>query len=226
MISSDDIRIQLTADGSHTLMNTQLDESYHAHNGAMSESLHVYIQAGLEEVAKTNGKIRVLEFGFGTGLNAILTMKRAQELGLEVEYMSIEPAPVPREIAQQLNYHEHLPKECRPWFEAMHECEWGRDIEIGPNFILHKFNGKLQDLAVDQAKFDLVYFDAFAPNRQPDAWSLVNFNKCFEVMVSGGLFVTYCANGQFKRDMKSIGFQVKAYPGALGRREMTRAWKL
>ncbi len=225
MNPSDDIRVQLTADGSHTLMNTRLDESYHAHNGAISESVHVYIHAGLEEVAKQHSRIRILEFGFGTGLNAILTQQRAAQLGLKVEYTSIEPMPIGPDIIEQLNYKEHLAPESGPLFDDIHKAPWNRNSEITPNFMVHKFEGKLADFPLLEDKFDLIYFDAFAPSRQPDAWSLANLAKCFEALAPGGLLVTYCANGQFKRDMKSLGFQVKAYPGALGRREMTRAWK-
>ncbi|GGI79661.1 tRNA (5-methylaminomethyl-2-thiouridine)(34)-methyltransferase MnmD [Shewanella gelidii] len=255
----DEIQLQLTADGSHTLMNTRLDESYHAHNGALSEAMHVYVEAGFDAVAKLlchpvrdDGEYRsdclsielgrpinILEFGFGSGLNAILTLERAVETKRAVRYIGLEAQPLPQKITSQLNYQQFLDPEIEGLLAKLHSSPWEHWTQITPRFDVLKIASRLEDVVVSSNanygqfstkempidSIDLIYFDAFAPNRQPEVWSVANYQKCFDLLRAGGLLVTYCANGQFKRDLKTIGYQVEVYPGALGRREMTRAWK-
>ncbi|WP_298773142.1 tRNA (5-methylaminomethyl-2-thiouridine)(34)-methyltransferase MnmD [uncultured Shewanella sp.] len=224
-----EIRIQLTKDGSHTLMSSLFDDSYHAHNGAMSESQHVYIDAGFNALNTHFKQVNILELGFGSGMNAILTLQSALastgKIGRPIYYTSIEAYPLPIEIVSQLNYKHQLSTELAHLFDVLHRAPWDCDVEIIPGFTLHKTHGKLQDFQTSKHDFNLIYYDAFAPSKQAELWTQDNFDKIILLMEKTGMLVSYCANGQFKRNLKAAGFTVKAYPGALGRREMTRAWK-
>ncbi|MGX2954810.1 tRNA (5-methylaminomethyl-2-thiouridine)(34)-methyltransferase MnmD [Shewanella algae] len=230
------VSLQLTEDGSHTLFNAELNETYHSHKGALAESRYVFIHAGLEQVLQDFDHLAILEVGFGTGLNALMTLGKVLELTkarqqsglapLPVRYVTIEPYPLSAELIEGLNYKGMLPDWYAPLFDALHAAPWDQDVEVMPGFVLRKVKGKLEQLEWQGEPFNLVYYDAFAPSKQPDVWALDNFKKCYGLLEQGGLLVSYCANGQFKRDLKAAGFQVKAYPGALGKREMTRAWKL
>ncbi|WP_299004233.1 tRNA (5-methylaminomethyl-2-thiouridine)(34)-methyltransferase MnmD [uncultured Shewanella sp.] len=224
-----EIKVQLTKDGSHTLFNTALDDSYHAHNGAISESQHVYIEAGFAALEKHFKQVNILELGFGSGMNAILTLQSALATTGKIErpiyYTSIEAYPLSIEIISQLNYKDQLSTELAHLFHMLHRASWNCDVEIIPGFTLHKVHGKLQDFQTSKDDFNLIYYDAFAPSKQPELWTQNNFDKIIKLMEKEGMLVSYCANGQFKRNLKAAGFTVKAYPGALGRREMTRAWK-
>ncbi|WP_394204459.1 tRNA (5-methylaminomethyl-2-thiouridine)(34)-methyltransferase MnmD [Shewanella waksmanii] len=221
--------VLMTKDGSHTLMSRQFDDSYHAHNGALSESKHVYIDAGYQALLPHVAYIGILELGFGTGMNAALTLQAA--LGSEhsikkpIHYTSIEAYPVPIEVIVQLNYVEQWGEALQDCFLRMHMAPWGQDVEIVPGFILHKVHCKLADFSADNRAFNLVYYDGFAPSKQPELWSADNFTHLWPMLEDEAMLVSYCANGQFKRNLKAVGFTVKPYPGALGRREMTRAWK-
>lgn len=223
------IEVKMTKDGSHTLMSSLFDDSYHAHNGAMSESEHVYIQAGFEQLADGFEQVNILELGFGSGMNAILTLISALEKTGEIErpirFTSIEAYPIPMAIIAQLNYKTGFSPEIAAMFDKLHQAPWDCDVEITPGFTLHKVHGKLQSFTADNNSVNLVFYDAFAPSKQPELWLQENFDAIFPMMQTGGMLVSYCANGQFKRNLKAAGFNVKAYPGALGRREMTRAWK-
>ncbi|QFU24516.1 tRNA (5-methylaminomethyl-2-thiouridine)(34)-methyltransferase MnmD [Shewanella eurypsychrophilus] len=223
------IEVKMTKDGSHTLMSSLFDDSYHAHNGAMSESEHVYIQAGFEQLDHEFAQVNILELGFGSGMNAILTLKSALaktgNIERPIRFISIEAYPIPLDIVAQLNYKTGFSPQLAELFDKLHQAPWGCDVEIMPGFILHKVHAKLQDFTTDINSINLVFYDAFAPSKQPELWLQDNFDRLFPVMQQGGMLVSYCANGQFKRNLKAAGFRVKAYPGALGRREMTQAWK-
>ncbi|WP_082930761.1 tRNA (5-methylaminomethyl-2-thiouridine)(34)-methyltransferase MnmD [Shewanella woodyi] len=223
------IEVKMTKDGSHTLMSSLFDDSYHAHNGAMSESEYVYIQAGFEQLSATFSEVNILELGFGTGMNAILTLRSALAQTGRVEcpirFTSIEAYPIPMELVEQLNYKAGFTPEIAALFDKLHQAPWDCDVEIVPGFMLHKVHGKLQSFTSAENSINLVYYDAFAPSKQPELWQQDNFDRLFPMMQQQAMLVSYCANGQFKRNLKASGFTVKAYPGALGRREMTRAWK-
>lgn len=223
------IEVKMTKDGSHTLMSSLFDDSYHAHNGAMSESEHVYIQAGFEQLSADFEEVNILELGFGTGMNAILTLRSALaqtgRIERPIRFTSIEAYPIPMELVEQLNYKAGFTPEIAALFDKLHQAPWDSDVEIMPGFMLHKVHGKLQDFASAANSINLVYYDAFAPSKQPELWQQDNFDRLFPMMQEQAMLVSYCANGQFKRNLKASGFTVKAYPGALGRREMTRAWK-
>ncbi|MEI6860303.1 MAG: tRNA (5-methylaminomethyl-2-thiouridine)(34)-methyltransferase MnmD [Shewanella sp.] len=223
------IEVKMTKDGTHTLMSSLFDDSYHAHNGAMSESEYVYVQAGFEQLEPEFKQVNILELGFGSGMNAILTLKSALKKTGKIErpirFISIEAYPIGMEVVAQLNYKTHFSSCLADLFDKLHQAPWGCDVEIIPNFILHKVHGKLQYFQADNNSINLVFYDAFAPSKQPELWLLENFDRIIPMMQEGGMLVSYCANGQFKRNLIAAGFKVEAYPGVLGRREMTRAWK-
>ncbi len=223
------IHVQMTKDGSHTLMSSLFDDSYHAHNGALSESEYVYIQSGFNALSPLFEQVNILELGFGSGMNAALTLQQAlaDKGGIHrpIRFISIEAYPVPHEVIAQLNYKQYFSPVVAPLFDKLHQAPWNEDVEIISGFVLHKVHGKLEDFRADADSINLVYYDGFAPSKQPELWTQDNFERLFPMMMQEGLLVSYCANGQFKRNLKAAGFEVKAHPGALGRREMTRAWK-
>ncbi|BDM63154.1 hypothetical protein NFHSH190041_06060 [Shewanella sp. NFH-SH190041] len=223
------VELQLTGDGSHTLFNAEINETYHSHKGALAESRYVFIHAGMDAMLEQTQELSILEVGFGTGLNALMTLLRTREFSrvqhIKVRYTTIEPFPLAQELIDGLNYKALLPEDAAPIFDALHQAPWDQDVEVLPGFILRKVHGRLEDFQGQTDSVNLIFYDAFAPSKQPDVWALDNFRKCFALLQSGGMLVSYCANGQFKRDLKAAGFSVKPYPGALGKREMTRAWK-
>ena len=224
------IIIETTADGSSTLYVPNLDEHYHSMNGAVQESQHVYITSGLSYFItkrypfnntmdkEPEAEINVLEFGFGTGLNAFLTALEAEKQNIKIRYIALEKFPLSQEITNQLNY---LTANLL-LFKHINKVEWGSPISINPHFILQK-------LAIDFADFDfptcydVVYFDAFAPDKQPEVWSQKLFDKIFAAMNPGGILTTYCAKGNVRRMMQQAGFTVERISGASGKREMLRA---
>ncbi|WP_133406970.1 tRNA (5-methylaminomethyl-2-thiouridine)(34)-methyltransferase MnmD [Parashewanella tropica] len=224
-----EVQLHITKDGSHTLINPSLEESYHAYNGAHTESQYVYIQCGLEYYisnrSDSRDPITILEFGFGTGLNALLTLQHCTHSNTRVHYISLEPFPVPAATALQLNYTDNLAQPYPELFRQLHTCEWNNTVKITENFELKKLNQKLHETKLEPNSIDIIFYDAFAPSKQPDAWEKQLFEKCFEALKPNGLLVSYCANGQFKRDLKSIGFTLDQCKGPMGRREITRAWK-
>ncbi|RLV61214.1 hypothetical protein D5018_02860 [Parashewanella curva] len=224
-----DVQLHATKDGSHTLINPTLKESYHAYNGALTESQFIYIECGLRYFLSLNTvndqTINILEFGFGTGLNALLTLKQSIDARQAIKYSSLEPYPIPIDTAQKLNYVKKLKMPSPELFTQIHACDWGEVEEITEKFELLKIQQKLHDAALTLNSVDIIYYDAFAPSKQPDAWEKHLFEKCFQALKPNGLLVSYCANGQFKRDLKAIGFKLDQCEGPMGRREITRAWK-
>lgn len=209
-----------TADGSHSLLHTSLGETYHSRHGARQESLHVFIQHGLAPVSTAS--LSILEVGFGTGLNAWLTWQHALMTGQTIRYTALETYPLPREIWGALNYvagtDTHL-------FHALHESPWNAWHPLDDRMTLYKWRASVLDENVDAAAYDVIYFDAFAPNRQPELWQQPVIEKMVQALVPGGVFVTYCAKGQLKRDLRTAGMVVEALPGPPGKREMVRARK-
>ena len=225
------IEVILTKDGSHTVYNSELDESYHAYNGAVTESEYVYIENGLKYyLSSIEGSIqkpiRILEFGFGTGLNTILTILESQKLEQEIEYTTAEPFPLPSDIVKNLNHGDLLSAQTAEHFNRVHNAQWNQDVRLFNSFKLYKAHSRIEDLPIETKPFDIIYYDAFAPSKQPDAWEIDVLRKCHTLLKTGGLLVTYCANGQFKRNLKSLDFKLDQIEGPMGRKEMTRAWKL
>lgn len=230
--------IQVTADGSHTIAIPSMQVTYHSRHGAIQESRHVFIQAGLMAVAPTE-KIHILEMGFGTGLNALLTLQHALQHQQSVYYTSFELYPLEAEQAASLNYaqqlnaeNEHHVADLEQLFTDMYKAEWEKDVCIHPLFTLHKTNRSLLSLPLPQESaepiytgFHVIYYDAFAPNAQPELWTAELFSKLWCTLVPGGMLVTYCSKGDVRRAMQAAGFTVEKIPGPPGKREMLRASK-
>ena len=219
------LQIITTKDGSQSLLNPELNETYHSIHGARQESLHVFIKNGLDFIVQqsSNRVVKIFEVGFGTGLNALLTANYAKENSVSIEYTTLEAFPVNESIWQQLNYPQSAAE--RDIFYKLHHEPWDQWTEIAPGFMLKKLNTTLQLVSLDHDYFDLIYFDAFAPNKQPEMWTLPMLQKTINALIQGGVFVTYCAKGQLKRDLVSSGSQVETLQGPPGKREMIRAVK-
>ncbi len=212
-----------TTDGSYTLYVPELDETYHSTNGALQESNHVFIEAGLKFSALKNAAI--LEIGFGTGLNALTTFNEAIKSNLTIEFTSLEAFPLSWNEVAKLEYMhmEGFGGFSKP-FEEMHLSKWGSFAEISDNFSLRKLNLKLQESSFEN-EFDIIYFDAFAPQIQPELWTEEIFALMYKALKSKGVLVTYCAKGTVKRALKAVGFELQSIPGPPGKREMSRAVK-
>lgn len=217
------IKILITEDNSHTIYNESLDETYHSRKGAITESQYVFIENGLEFIFKRKKDISVLEIGFGTGLNSYLTYLWTRENDAKIIYTTLEPYPLPAEIYSRLNYSLELNKEeFDPDFKKMHSST--EDLEFSSHYFFKKRLVKLEEFSTTD-RYDIIFYDAFAPSKQKEIWALANLKKCFDLLHSGGVLVTYCANGQFKRDLKEAGFIVEVLPGPPGKKEMTRGIK-
>ena len=218
------IKIITTDDGSHSLYMPELKETYHSTHGAWQESQHVFIKHGLDFILQNEAlkKLNILEIGFGTGLNAILSVRRMLGADTQTEYHTLEPFPLDLELIGQLNYNEFI-KEARliDIYYKMHACNWQELVPITGNFSIEKYQTRLEDFE-SVRKFDLVYYDAFAPSKQAELWRLEMIEKVSQMMNEGGVFVTYCAKGQFKRDLKAAGLAVETLQGPPGKKEMVR----
>ena len=211
-----------TKDGSHTLYIKELDEHYHSLFGAVTESKHVFINAGLNVI--TGIHLNILEIGFGTGLNAILTMARIKGSGRIIHYTAYEKYPLGKDIIRSLNYASFLEEEHAKYFDLLHEVPWNMETAINDEFRLLKIEADICGLDI-QNKFDLVYFDAFAPDKQPELWTTEIFSRIFLSMRTGALLTTYSSKGQTRRNLQEAGFHVEKLPGPPGKRDMTRALK-
>jgi tRNA U34 5-methylaminomethyl-2-thiouridine-forming methyltransferase MnmC len=221
-----DIKVIISEDGSSTLYLPALNESYHSLHGAIQESEHVFIKSGLDYVSQSKKNITIFEVGFGTGLNVLLSLLASKKNNLLIDYYSIEAFPLKQEIVEQLNYAEKLNDfSAQAGFLNIHGSPWNTKAKIADHFSLTKIHAKLEEVDILNIKADLVFFDAFAPSKQPEMWSEENFKKIKEVMNSGAVLVSYCASGQFKRTLKSLDFQLEALQGPPGKKEMTRANK-
>jgi tRNA U34 5-methylaminomethyl-2-thiouridine-forming methyltransferase MnmC len=215
--------LRKTADGSDTLFSEEMQESYHSINGAVQESRHVFIEAGFRQQKRSS--IRIFEVGFGTGLNALLTWGEASRMQKQIDYHAIEAFPVSSNIYQSLNYQELEPALPSDAFLQLHQSVWGSPVIVETGrFCLTKHLGNFTEFFLEK-RFDLIYFDAFAPDKQPEMWEEPLFERLFESLESGGILVTYCAKGEVRRQMQRCGFQVERLPGPPGKREMLRATK-
>ncbi|MDX2285287.1 MAG: tRNA (5-methylaminomethyl-2-thiouridine)(34)-methyltransferase MnmD [Bacteroidia bacterium] len=209
-----------TADGSMTLYAPAFGEHYHSIHGALQESQHVFMQAGWQQVQAD--PVSVFEMGFGTGLNALLTLLAAG--GRTVQYTAVEAFPLAGDQWRSLNYAGLLGPAGAAGLEALHQAPWGQATEIRPGFTLHKAACRLEDFE-PAAQFDLVYYDAFAPGSQPELWTEAVMARIAAWMRPGACFVTYCAKGSVRRALLAAGLQAERLPGPPGKREMLRAWK-
>lgn len=215
-----------TADGSTTLHIPEWDEQYHSKHGAINEAIHVFIEAGLSKWLSSNksSSISILEIGFGTGLNAFLSLLEAERRNLTINYTGVEAYPLEEKDIALLNYPSELGTTAE-LFHKLHKVPWETEELITANFDLHKqkkFFSEIKDIGI----YDIIYFDAFGIRVQPELWSEAIFNAMFKALKSNGILVTYAANGSARRAMKSVGFEVEKIPGPTGKREMLRAFKL
>lgn len=214
-----------TDDGSLTVRHSVLGELYHSDRGAIGEAEHVYIRAGLEYAMtqSTDRQIAVFEVGFGTGLNCWLTFRRVLEAGVLVDYRAIELYPLAGEVIDNLNYTDD------PTFGRLHKAAWDvqSDGGISADFLLTKYRADLTefDFSSLAERFHVVYFDAFAPDVQPELWTEEIMAKMYAILKPGGILVTYSSKGLIKEALRAAGFEVMRLPGALGKRHMVRAVK-
>lgn len=211
----------VTADGSHSLYNSLIDEHYHSIHGSIQESKHIFIDAGLKSIEKK--EINILEIGFGTGLNALLTYIEAKKSDLYINYSAIEKFPIPENIFKKLNFAE-LSDTGFNEFLMMHNCIWNNEVKIDGNFTFEKILCDVRD-ATFQKCFDLVYFDLFSQKKQPELWTNQVIENILQTIKPNGVFVTYSANGMLKRILETAGFQVFHLSGPPGKRVFTKAVK-
>lgn len=217
------LELKKTADGSFTLYVPSLDEHYHSYHGALQEAKHVFIENGV--LSLKSKKIRILEVGFGTGLNALLTACESFVLEREIEYVGVEAYPVPFELLQKMDYASLIDhKNAFKYYNHMIQDFWGKEQLIHDSFKLTKVKQKIENYECHET-FDIIYFDAFGPRVQEEMWTIAIMEKMYNSLNINGFLVTYCAKGQFKRDLKTVGFQVFDLPGPPGKREMVRAVK-
>jgi tRNA U34 5-methylaminomethyl-2-thiouridine-forming methyltransferase MnmC len=218
-------KIILTKDGSHSVSIPELNVTYHSLHGAIQESMHVFIEAGLKPLfnSPATGQLRILEVGFGTGLNALLTAIAVENTEQSIYYVGLEPFPLKLEDVLALNYCELAGRQdLQQDFINMHQLESNRSMTLTENIILHKSNSKLQTFK-HTIEFNLIYFDTFAPSAQPELWTKEIFEKLHSMMTPGGVLVTYCSKSDVRRAMQAAGFTIEKIPGPRGKREMVRA---
>jgi tRNA U34 5-methylaminomethyl-2-thiouridine-forming methyltransferase MnmC len=215
-----------TQDGSHSIFSEQYGVSYHSKYGAIQETRHVFIDAALRFKAVVQKEIAILDIGFGTGLNALMTYLEAQKRNLTISYTAYEAFPIALDAVHQLNYIEQLNlSEEASVFEQMHSLNWEIPHPLDEHFTFIKHRQTFHQVNAIDA-FDIIYFDAFAPNAQPELWELDLMQKMYAALKPNGILVTYCAKGSVKRTLKAAGFQIEALKGPPGKREMTRAVKV
>ena len=235
--------IQITEDGSHTLFSEMAGQTYHSSHGAVQESRHIFISQLMgrcstvdDQQSGMNGVLSVLEIGFGTGLNALLTAQWARENGVKIEYTTIELYPLAEGIYRELNYGRLLGDE--ELFLKLHEMDWDVDLQcVTENFAIRKCKSDIVEWLnsqqstvdglqlVDNGLYDVVYFDAFSPDAQPELWSEEVFRNVYALMKEGGVLMTYCAKGDVRRAMLAAGFRVEKLQGPPGKRHILRARK-
>lgn len=212
-----------TKDGSTTIQITDWDECYHSRFGAIQEAQHVFIKNGLSLFE--NQSVSILEIGFGTGLNAFITFIESKKLNQSIDYVGVEGFPISAEEVLSMNYVSELNAEDKSSiFEKMHKCNWEVQNILREDFFFTKRNQFFENIN-DIEKFDLIYFDAFGYNVQPELWSTAIFQKMFNALKPTGILVTYAARGVIKRSMNEVGFSVEKLEGPPGKREMFRAIK-
>lgn len=213
-----------TADGSKTIQIQDWNEQYHSIHGAIQEAQHVFIKSGLNHFRQTYqpNKISILEIGFGTGLNAFLTLLEAPNI--KVNYVGAEAYPVTEEEIEQLNYTELIPGKNQLEFNMLHQVSWENRHQISPYFTLKKRQQFFSEIT-DVNTFDIIYFDAFGARVQPDLWTKAIFKKMYNALKPKGVLVTYAAIGEVKRNMQALGFTVERLQGPPGKRHMLRASK-
>lgn len=219
----DPTRILKTGDGSQTLYSERFKASYHSTHGAVAESSYVFLQMGLFQCKKSS--IKVFEVGFGSGLNALLTLDAAKKTGLSIEYEAIEAYPIDLNLANKMEFQAFLEDEANSkTFLDLHTSEWEESVEITPDFSLKKIKGDLCSHGLE-GSYDVMYMDAFSPNVQAELWTVQMLRKYYDSMAQDGILTTYCCKGQVRRDLLEVGFKVEKLKGPPGKRHMLRAIK-
>lgn len=221
--------IQITKDGSNTITIPALNVSYHSRFGALQESKHIFIKEGLNyllnaDTFNKDEQINIFEVGFGTGLNALLSLTEAIQHNKKIFYQTIEPYQLTIEEAHKLNYSSMLNKNAEQYFLQLHVCTCGEEVLIHPLFLFEKLKVQLQDFSSNK-KFHLIYFDAFDPVVQPELWTKEIFMKLFLMLYDKGILLTYSSKGLIRKAMQAAGFKVEKIPGPPGKREIVRAFK-
>ncbi len=211
-----------TNDQSHTVISGRFQEPYHSKFGAIQESLHVFIHAGLEEVIFDFPVVHVVEIGLGTGLNPLLAQISGTKTKTKIIYTAIEAYPLEKELTDQLNYAEQL-NVANDILQQIHACQWGDFHDFTDLFTFRKIQTKIEDWTPDQP-MDVIFYDAFSPDVQPELWTATIFKKLFDHLQPHGVLTTYSVKGTVKRALKAAGFRVEKLPGPPGKREMTRGW--
>jgi tRNA U34 5-methylaminomethyl-2-thiouridine-forming methyltransferase MnmC len=218
--------LKVTGDGSHTLYIPSLNEHYHSVFGAIQESKHIFIYAGLKALPSDLPVIEILEIGFGTGLNALLTFLEARDSDLTVRYSSVEKWPLTLGMSSLLNFPDQIDTPAsKDVFGQLHAATWDEWVEISDYFSLRKILADLIDYQPGKDAFNLIYFDAFGPDVQAEMWTEDVFAKMFSALKPGGILVTYSTKGTVKRNLKGAGFTIEKLPGPPGKREILRAVK-
>lgn len=213
-----------TKDGSHSLYQENIDEHYHSIHGAVTESKHIFIGAGLDYLSKHINALKIFEVGFGTGLNATLSALYATEKNIDISYHTVEYYPLQTDILESLNY-GNGDENFESTYHQIHQADWNKEVVINEHFNIFKIEEDLISMKLNET-YDLIYFDAFAPEKQVEMWSENVFKKIYKSMNEGGVLVTYCVKGEIRRRLNAIGFRCEKIPGPVGgKREMLRAKK-
>ncbi|MBD2756443.1 tRNA (5-methylaminomethyl-2-thiouridine)(34)-methyltransferase MnmD [Spirosoma validum] len=218
-----DVRLMITADGSHTAINQILDKTYHSVHGAYQESQRVYIELGLFAAFEMfdDQELCIFEMGFGTGLNALLTAREAERHKRRINYVAIEAYPLPSDEARLLNYDDLFGTNYLP---SLHESPWNEPVDLTTYIRLTKLEEQLQNLQTS-SRFHLIYYDAFAPTAQPELWEPEIFEQLANLLLPGGILTTYCSRSYVQRNMRAAGLTVEKHPGPLHKRDILRAVK-
>lgn len=218
-------KIIVTDDNSKSIYVESLNETYHSTHGALQEAQHVFIEHGLKS-AQIKKNVKIFEMGFGTGLNAILTIIYCLENNLPLYYIGVEKYPLTDHEIELVNS-THLPalQKYSALYKLIHTTPYNQDVELAPDIILKKIHADILSLELPANFFTLIYYDAFGPKIQPDLWSAALMKKMFDAIEPQGKLVTYCAQGQFRRNLREAGFTIQRLPGPKGKREITSATK-
>lgn len=216
----------VTKDGSHSLAIPEWQVFYHSLHGAIQEALHVYMEAGWHywwSQHSAASRCVIFDMGFGTGLNALLTLIAAEQIQQKILYETVEAFPLDMPLVQQLNYCDVLHRpDLRLVFERLHQCDWNKPIAITEHFTLRKAHTSLLNFSTAEP-IDIIFYDAFAPRAQPELWIEPVFQQLYAMLAPDGILVTYCSKGTVRRAMQGAGFRVERIPGPAGKREMIRA---
>ena len=220
------LKIIQTSDGSHTVYDESINETYHSIHGSINESNHVYVNAGLKQFIYESRKkhVNILEVGFGTGLNFLLLYDFLKKRNIKVDYHTIEPNPLNDSVLEKLNFSKIIGS-VDEIFKIIHKSKTDELVEIDKKITFLKSVDTIENIKLKERKYDIIFFDAFAPSKQPDIWSYNNLNKIHSSMGEDSILVTYCSSGKFKKTLHDLGFKVEVLDGPKGKKEMVRVRK-